>query len=59
MEMPGIDRRHRRRRLLLIEVGAVALVALLLIFLMPCCPHQRSPQPNGAFFSLSDRSPRH
>ncbi|HEY9729428.1 MAG TPA: urea ABC transporter permease subunit UrtC [Chroococcales cyanobacterium] len=33
--IPGIERRHRRRRLLLIEVGLVALVALVLIFLMP------------------------
>jgi urea transport system permease protein len=33
--IPGIDRRHQRRRLLLIEVGVVALVALILIFLMP------------------------
>jgi urea transport system permease protein len=33
--IPGIERRHRRRRLLLIEVGIVALVALVLIFLMP------------------------
>lgn len=35
IEIPGIDRRHQRRRLLLFEVGAVAVLALLFIFVMP------------------------
>jgi urea transport system permease protein len=35
IEIPGIDRRHQRRRLLLIEVGVVVAIALLLIFIMP------------------------
>jgi len=33
--VPNIERRHQRRRLLLIEVGVVTVVALILIFLMP------------------------
>jgi urea transport system permease protein len=35
VEIPGIDRRHQRRLLLLIEVGVVVAIALLLIFIMP------------------------
>jgi urea transport system permease protein len=35
LEIPGIDRRHQRRRLLLIEVGVVVAIALLLIFVAP------------------------
>ncbi|MBE9127334.1 MULTISPECIES: urea ABC transporter permease subunit UrtC [unclassified Coleofasciculus] len=35
IEIPGINRRRQRRRLMLIEVSGVALVALLLIVLMP------------------------
>jgi urea transport system permease protein len=53
MEMPGIDRRHRRRRLLLIEVGAVALVALLLIFLMPVVLTSVRLNQMGRFLALA------
>lgn len=35
IEIPGIERRHRRRQLLLIEVGVVVAIALLLILIMP------------------------
>lgn len=35
IEIPGIEKRYRRRRLLLIEMGAVAGIAFLLIFLIP------------------------
>jgi urea transport system permease protein len=35
LEISGIDRRHQRRRLLLIEVGVVVAIALLLIFVAP------------------------
>ena len=53
MEMPGIDRRHRRRRLLLIEVGAVALVALLLIFVMPVVLTSVRLNQMGRFLALA------
>ncbi len=35
VEIPGIEKRQRRQRLLLIEVGVVVAIAFLLIFLMP------------------------
>jgi hypothetical protein len=59
IEIPGIDRRHQRRRLQLIEVGVVALVALILIFLMPAVLPSVRPEPDGTIFGISDRSPRY
>ncbi|AFZ18540.1 urea ABC transporter permease subunit UrtC [Allocoleopsis franciscana] len=53
MEMPGIDRRHRRRRLLLIEVGVVALVALMLIFVMPVVLTSVRLNQMGRFLALA------
>lgn len=53
MEMPGIDRRHRRRQLLLIEVGVVALVALLLIFVMPVVLTSVRLNQMGRFLALA------
>lgn len=35
IEIPGVERRHRRRQLLLIEVGVVVAIALLLLLIMP------------------------
>lgn len=53
IEMPGIDRRHRRRQLLLIEVGVVALVALLLIFVMPVVLTSVRLNQMGRFLALA------
>lgn len=53
MEMPGIDRRHRRRQLLLIEVGVVALVVLLLIFVLPVVLPSVRLNQMGRFLALA------
>src|ERR687886_2989779 len=53
MEMPGIDRRHHRRRLLLIEVGVVALVALLFIFVLPAVLPSVRLNQMGRFLALA------
>jgi urea transport system permease protein len=53
LEIPGIDRRHRRRRLLLIEVGAVAAIALLLIFIMPVVLSGVRLNQMGRFLALA------
>lgn len=53
MEMPGIDRRHRRRQLLLIEVGVVALVALLFIFVLPVVLPSVRLNQMGRFLALA------
>jgi urea transport system permease protein len=53
MEMPGIDRRHHRRRLLLIEVGVVALVALLFIFVLPVVLPSVRLNQMGRFLALA------
>lgn len=53
IEIPGIDRRHQRRRLRLIEVGIVALVALLLIFLMPVVLTSVRLNQLGRFLALA------
>jgi len=53
IEIPGIDRRHQRRRLLLIEVGVVALVALILIFLMPAVLPSVRLNQMGRFLALA------
>src|SRR5919199_3689066 len=53
IEIPGIERRHRRRRLLLIEFGAVAVVALLLIFVMPAVLTGVRMNQLGRFLALA------
>jgi urea transport system permease protein len=53
IEIPGIERRHRRRRLQLIEVGVVALVALILIFLMPAVLPSVRLNQMGRFLALA------
>jgi len=53
IEIPGIDRRHQRRRLQLIEVGVVALVALILIFLMPAVLPSVRLNQMGRFLALA------
>ena len=53
MEMPGIDRRHRHRRLLLIEMGVVALVVLLLIFVLPVVLPSVRLNQMGRFLALA------
>ena len=53
MEMPAIDRRHHRRRLLLIEVGVVALVALLFIFVLPVVLPSVRLNQMGRFLALA------
>jgi urea transport system permease protein len=53
IEIPGIERRHRRRRLLLIEFGAVAVVALLLIFVMPAVLTGVRLNQMGRFLALA------
>ena len=53
LEIPGIDRRHRRRRLLLIEIGAVAVVALLLIFVIPVVLSGVRLNQMGRFLALA------
>jgi urea transport system permease protein len=53
MEMPGIDRRHRRRQFLLIEVGVVALVALLFIFVLPVVLPSVRLNQMGRFLALA------
>ena len=53
IEIPGIDRRHQRRRLRLMEVGTVALVALLLIFLMPIVLTSVRLNQLGRFLALA------
>ncbi|MEW6495911.1 MAG: urea ABC transporter permease subunit UrtC, partial [Cyanobacteriota bacterium] len=51
--IPGIDRRHQRRRLRLIEVGAVAVVALLLLFVMPAVLPSVRMNQLGRFLALA------
>jgi urea transport system permease protein len=51
--IPGIDRRHRRRRLLLIEVGVVFAIALLLIFVMPVVLPSVRLNQLGRFLALA------
>ena len=51
--MPGSERRNQRRRLLLIEVGVVAVVALLLIFLMPVVLPSVRLNQMGRFLALA------
>lgn len=51
--MPGRERRNQRRRLLLIEVGVVAVVALLLIFLMPVVLPSVRLNQMGRFLALA------
>jgi urea transport system permease protein len=53
IEIPGIDRRHQRRRLQLLEVGVVALVALILIFLMPAVLPSVRLNQMGRFLALA------
>ncbi len=53
MEMPGIDRRHHRRRLLLIEVGIVTVVALLFIFVLPVVLPSVRLNQMGRFLALA------
>jgi urea transport system permease protein len=53
IEIPGIERRHQRRRLQLIEVGVVALVALILIFLMPAVLPSVRLNQMGRFLALA------
>ncbi len=53
IEIPGIERRHRLRRLQLIEVGVVALVALILIFLMPAVLPSVRLNQMGRFLALA------
>ncbi len=53
IEIPGIDRRNQRRRLLTIEVGLVALVALILIFLMPAVLPSVRLNQLGRFLALA------
>src|SRR5919202_1980736 len=53
IEIPGIERRHRRRRLLLIEFGAVALVALLFIFVLPAVLPSVRLNQMGRFLALA------
>jgi urea transport system permease protein len=53
IEIPGIVRRHDRRRLLLMEVGIVALVALVLIFIMPAILSTVRLNQLGRFLALA------
>ena len=53
IEIPGIDRRYQRRRLQLIEVGAVAVVALLLLFVMPAVLTSVRMNQLGRFLALA------
>jgi urea transport system permease protein len=53
IEIPGIVRRHGRRRLLLMEVGIVALVALVLIFIMPTILSSVRLNQLGRFLALA------
>lgn len=53
IEIPGIDRRHRRRQLRLIEVGVVTLVALIFIFIMPVVLPSVRLNQLGRFLALA------
>lgn len=53
IEIPGIDRRNQRRRLRLMEVGIVALVALILVFLMPVVLPSVRLNQMGRFLALA------
>ena len=53
IEIPGIDRRHQRRRQLLVEAGLVALVALILIFVMPAVLTSVRMNQLGRFLALA------
>ncbi|HEY9611022.1 urea ABC transporter permease subunit UrtC [Allocoleopsis sp.] len=53
VELPGIERRHRHRRLLLIEIGVVAAIALLLIFFVPIVLPSVRLNQMGRFLALA------
>lgn len=53
IEIPRIDRRRQRRRLMLIEVGVVVAIALFLIFLMPAVLPSVRLNQLGRFLALA------
>ncbi|MEO8893363.1 MAG: urea ABC transporter permease subunit UrtC [Coleofasciculaceae cyanobacterium] len=52
-DIPGIEKRQRRQRLLLIEVGVVIAIALILIFLIPTVITGVRLNQLGRFLALS------
>ncbi|MEQ9000514.1 MAG: urea ABC transporter permease subunit UrtC [Coleofasciculus sp. B1-GNL1-01] len=53
IEIPGLDRRRKRRQSLLIEVGVVTLIALLLIIVMPLALSDFRLSLLGRFLALA------